>query len=271
MLLLALTGCVILKQQAIKEGHGMAVIPDSFAEGWKGDIYLRSYNYSSNDDIKLKQESKKFKLLRHKINTTSHSNVDLYIDEALEHCIINKKDDIDKLIKMVNHPIHLKKILSFKLSLFIVNGGYDFKEILKKEEPLSVKFYSLAKTCDDIIDSIFNGYATALHEVGHIYFLKNNLLKKYTPAQNEFWATKISYCSYINNPSVEYIFINDITLNSKEKRMYNSNSLKFGIKATEIGAKKVHEKLYSLANTTKLNSKNENINEIKKWCKQMPI
>lgn len=266
---LFITGCSSLGMFFETNSFGMSIeAKKQNKEGWEYFI-LESYNATNvgykttnHDDLRLN------KFFKQNVSDFIHYDIDSSITYCLEPTLlIRAKKNSDAM----NAYKPLSKDYNYTIRISLVPDiNYQYKKAINNYGVKQFHFYYPVKSCHLIPRHIFHSATMAIHEVGHGYFFSKNLYLNYSVAENEYWATKIAYCSLLNNPFIKEVKISQAKLTKDEVAMIKNKDIEPGSEEARLGYKMLHAELFSLAKTETIAEDNPNMDAIKSWCKVAP-
>lgn len=267
--LVALTGCATLPLMFESDSYGMAIGTDNKEEPWSGELVINSYHLNGFGLPDTSTNINSRKLIE---NNNSENSVEFFVEDKLYQCLPSQNNAayIENL-ELANNYLVLDGKLDYKATItFLKKRKYSLELTINDNPPYLLNVYYPVDNCDELRQSMLKALMLLNHEVAHLYFIKKQIINNYTLAQNEYWAYRISLCSFLLNEKVSYVKVYNLNLSDEDNLLLKSKSLSDHGLATRLGMKKAYNELYTLAGNEIVKKDNPNISGINQWCENIP-
>ncbi|MBO2585553.1 hypothetical protein [Shewanella algae] len=137
---------------------------------------------------------------------------------------------------------------------------YEYQSDVGEKE---LAFVFSVKDCASYHDDVFFAYSIIQHERKHIDIFMSNELKNIPKYENEYLATKLSYCSIFKNEQIK-----SVEIFPSEKVIYHSlrDVPKGEVIKPALGANIFHNEAFELFGILKWEKNSSKYLEIVQWC-----
>ena len=178
-------------------------------------LIINSHNTMKTGLVDVaKTRVKKYLLFRAKNELQTKSLITFNIDQALDNlqCSNEQLNSLGKTFKHTNNMIKNYFLNNFKIFInFTKARNYSFNEKIKLDDNIFT-FYPPYLNCSTLVNNINTITFMVIHEIGHIYTLKQGIGRKLNNIESEYWASRIAHCVNLTTDDTKEIVVGNTPL-----------------------------------------------------------